>query len=542
MAIRVELINNPYKQRLRILINGESVSVYSNLEQYMDEPFCYWCDKIFDSIYDECNGEDFQLYFSSRKEEMDIMEKLAEKFIHCTQYSSSPLPRPTSLQDRIKDLNSIIKGIRKSAYREFEKTVLFLIPESLQKLRKDLSGMEVRNSFCRLHASTAFYSDYNKQRYNEDIIFLISDSSNAIDSVRRLGISHGFIIEIGNNKRFIDKQGDLFLYETTQEFLFSSIFECLLLSPLLEIFCECINTLSPDIKERYKDKIDVLQSTDISIIPLVERTVLEEGTSSRIKFKTDIEGYSLKSTDLHFSYSEKGIIRCNGVLVEGLKQGKSTLNIFKVGELVPCASCDFTVIKRNRIKELKFDDNDLTLGEGDHAKINLVYLPENADNADRIEWQSDNPQIATVDAFGNVCGRSSGKCTIRCYAEQVSTSCRCVVKRHLKEIRVESKDLDLLYGSETEIKIVLSPENCIDDQITISSLNMRIVNVVGRKLIGIGIGNTKVIIQNKEETVRTDINVRVMNEKEFKKAQKQRERMNSSNQQEKKGWLSKFFG
>lgn len=66
----VELINNPYTQRLQILINGESVSVYSNLEKYMDEPFTYWCDRILQTIYEECNYGDFRLHFSSREEEL----------------------------------------------------------------------------------------------------------------------------------------------------------------------------------------------------------------------------------------------------------------------------------------------------------------------------------------------------------------------------------------------------------------------------------------------------------------------------------------
>ena len=52
MVTRVELINNPYKQQLRILMNGEAVSVYSNLEKFMDEPFSYWCDRILEG-YEE---------------------------------------------------------------------------------------------------------------------------------------------------------------------------------------------------------------------------------------------------------------------------------------------------------------------------------------------------------------------------------------------------------------------------------------------------------------------------------------------------------
>ena len=87
METRVELINNPYMQRLCILINEEAVSVYSNLEKYMDEPFCYWCDRILDDIYEECNRGVFRLHFRSRREELEIMEKLVRNYPYCVQPS-----------------------------------------------------------------------------------------------------------------------------------------------------------------------------------------------------------------------------------------------------------------------------------------------------------------------------------------------------------------------------------------------------------------------------------------------------------------------
>lgn len=541
-SAQVELINNPYRQRLKVLINGEAVSVYSSLEQYMDEPFCYWCDKILDSIYEECNGEDFQLHFSSREEEMEIMKKIAEKNIHCTQYSSSPLARPISLQERIRKLNLLLKETYGIGYRTFEKNILFLIPESLQKIKDDLLGLDVRNSFCQINTQVIYYSDYVNSKPTSDVTILIGEEENTEKYIECFGISDGFVIELGKNKEFKKKINGLFLYESTEEFLFETIFDCLLLSPLLDMFCSCINTLSADVKEKSRDELEELQSTDIRIFPVPESTVIEEGTSKRIQFGTDIEGYMLQSTDLHFTYSEKGVIHCNGLLVEGLKEGKATLNVFREGELVPCANVDFTVIKRNRIKELKLDEDNLILGEGDCVKLNLIYLPENADNVDKIEWETDNEQIVSVDQRGNIQAKSKGSCTIWCYAEKVSVCCRCCVKPHLKEIKIESQELYLIYGQEEEIKVKLMPENCIDNQIVISSMDMRTVNVINGKLKAVGIGETRVIIQNREETVRAEVKVHVMTEKEYKKMQKRQKNYQSTTLKKKEGWLSKLLG
>ena len=332
------------------------------------------------------------------------------------------------------------------------------------------------------------------------------------------------------------------LYESKEDTLFDIIFECLLLSPLMELFLSCIQTLSSEIREQYCEKIEELQSMELKVIPIPEKTVIEVGKSSRIQFKTDIEGYEVKSTQFHYTYSQKGIIRCNGLLVEGLKEGKAILHICKEGENSPCASVEYSVIKRNRIEELKLEDTAILLGEGDSTKLKVTYFPVDADNVHLIEWKSDNEKIAKVDSSGIVRAIAKGSCTIRCLAEQVSVSCRCNVKPHLKSISVEAEEIEMIYGQETEIKIQLFPENSVDSQIIFSSMNMQVANVVGRTLKAVGVGKTKIVIQNKQETIRTELFVSVYTEKEYDKLQKQREKSSmETSVTKKKGFFSKLF-
>ena len=105
MSARVELINNSYTQRMKILINGDGVSEYSGLKRYMDEPFYYWCDKILDAIYEECGRSEFIMHFASRTEETRIMDVITEKYDKCIQYSSTPTMIADSLTQRLSDLN-----------------------------------------------------------------------------------------------------------------------------------------------------------------------------------------------------------------------------------------------------------------------------------------------------------------------------------------------------------------------------------------------------------------------------------------------------
>ncbi len=541
MGPRVELINNPYTQRLSILIDGTAVSVYSNLEKYMDEPFLYWCDKILDDIYEECNQSSFRLHFCSRQEEIAVMEKIVTDYPHCTQFSSAPLVRPTSLAERMKGLNDLIRSKQITGYRTSLISLLFIIPEGLKALEQDLRELEVKNVYCRVASKVVSYQDFQKRPEQADMIIFFADGRPIGECISRLRIQKGFGIYTGNTTTFRKKLGDVFICETTQADIFQTVFNCLLLSPLANAFVQCVRSVAMATGDRYKRELEDLCSVSVRVIPKPEKTTLEVGRSSRIQFETDVPGYAIKGAQLHYTYSEKGIICCNGMSVEGLKAGKATLHILKEGEQIPCASVEYTVIQRNRITELRFEESTVYLGEGDKKRLSYTFLPPDADNVDTIRWDSDNPQIVRVDNYGNLQALKKGSCKIRCYAEQESACCTCVVKPYLRDIQTDCGEIDLIYGQSQELNIKLVPEDCLDGKLKITSMNMQIANVVGKTVKAVGLGTTRIIIQNAEETKRKEIQVHVMSEKEYKKMQKKKGG-GAEQKKEKTGFLSRLFG
>ncbi|MCD7764117.1 MAG: hypothetical protein LUI14_13175 [Lachnospiraceae bacterium] len=171
MEPKVELINNPYKRRLKILIDGTAVSVYSNLEKYMDEPFLYWCGRILDEIYEECNRSKFRLHFCSRQEEITVMERIASEYPNCVQFSSNPLVRSTPLQERMKSLSKLLRDNRISGYKTSFIHALFVLSDGLEVLRPELEGLEVKNSYCHVEPDVMSLHEYQKQRRQADITF-----------------------------------------------------------------------------------------------------------------------------------------------------------------------------------------------------------------------------------------------------------------------------------------------------------------------------------------------------------------------------------
>ncbi|MCD7764118.1 MAG: Ig-like domain-containing protein [Lachnospiraceae bacterium] len=355
------------------------------------------------------------------------------------------------------------------------------------------------------------------------------------DNILKTGLDAEFGIFVGKTCKFQGLHGNLLLYETDREGIFQTIFECLLLSVLTDAFYTCIHSIPVSVKDRYQKQIDDVLSVSVGVLPKPEKTTIEVGRSAGIHFDSDLPGYCVREDTLHYSYSEKGIIRCNGILVEGLKAGKTTLYIFKEGEQIPCASVDYTVILRNRITKIDLDASSICIGEGDSARLSYTYLPSDADNVSSVRWESDKPDIVSVDSHGNLFARKTGTCIVRIFAEQVSNRCSCVVKSHLKQIKTDISDLVMMYGQEQPLRLQLFPENCIDGEIVYSSMNMQIANVVSGVVKAVGMGTTRIIIQNREETVRTEIQVTVMAEKEFKKRKDEKE---GADKKKKKNLLS----
>lgn len=537
MIPAVELINNPYTQRLTILIDGKAVSMYSGLEKYITEPFVYWCDRILHDIFEECNQNSFRLHFSSRQEEITVMEQIAASYPACIQFSSSPPMHASPLAERMRNLSRLIKEKRIQNYPRFRCKAWFVISENMADLEKELKEIEINNTFCSVEPQVIYYKDFSCTQTYEDVVVLLGDQSCNLDQqLVTLGIENGFGIIIGNRQRFLKKYKNVFLYETTWYEVFNTIFDCMLLFPLSDIFHCCLQAIESEYGETYAEELYDLQNISIKIIPQPDSVDLEVGKSSRLQFVTEIPGYKVDISKLHFSYNPPNIIKCNGMFVEGLKSGKATLNIFKEGETSSFASLEYTVIQRNRITDLKLDEDVVYIGEGSTHKVEYSFLPADADNESMIIWESTNPQIAMISKNGIIKGVKKGQCTIHCYAEQVSASCRCVVKPHLRYIIPSFAEINMVYGDKVAFEVQLEPDNCIDDNLMITSLNMQIANVAERTIKAVGLGDTKIVIQNLQETVKAEIWVHVMSEKEYRKKEKEKLK------KQKNGWLSRLLG
>lgn len=531
MAVSVELINNPYIQRLQVLIDGKAVSAYSGIEKFMDEPFTYWCDKILPAVYDELNGSDFTLHFHSSNEEINVMKKIATDYNHCIQFSSEGFVRKTPLIERMSKLNKLIQNNGINGYQRTICNAVFVVSDGCKHLIPDLESIEIKNLYCEVKVKALSYSEFVANRCKGDVTFGICKNGEQEKLVGVFGTAKGFLLSIGENNDFEMKRNEVLCFSTTQNDIFNTAFNCFLLGPLIEVFSKTVSTLSADVMQRFEDEIQTLLSTSVRVIANSEALEIELGHSVMLSLEADIEGYSFRPNDFKYAYSNNGIIKCNGMRVEGVKEGKSTLYVYREGENKPCAQLEYTVYKTNHITELTLIETGMYMGLGDTYSMEYSFYPPDADNVNAVEWFSDNEAVAQVDPKGNVKAIGEGDCNIWVTAGKISDRCDITVLPHISEIVTEQDSLELVVGQVIEIVASAVPENAIDSKLKYACIDVRVANVVSNKLTALKEGSTTLVIQNAEETVRKEISVVVYRKLPSNKKEKK-----------KKGFFSKLFG
>lgn len=508
MPSLVEMQYDPYLPRLSILINGKQPADLSRLVQYADEEIWSWCSEIFETIYAEIR-DDYVISFTGSKSDADVLEVARRSNNHCLGFKARDFIVSEPLQKRLGKLNQLIKKENITAY---QKTIIdagFMVSPAMKGHLNDLLSLDINNLFCSVRVSAIAGPRQNSLLENSNnFVFLIADQySEAVRlSKQQTEKTPIFAIFLGQKNELVEINHGVYFYETCEDKLFDTVFNCFLSAPLLGAFRNCIQSLSkaPQYRENLKriSMIEPLVYVDVD-------TPVEVGKSNKLRITIDPPVGAPPKLD--FKVKNKDIASCDGMAVFGCKAGSTLLEIYKAGEKVPFAEKEIKVIKRNRITKLLLSDDSIILGEGDKKAIVCDYAPTNADNVREIAWKSTNDKVASVDKNGTVKAESIGECRIICTAENVSAYCNCQVKPYLKQIILETpleEDiLHLLPMQEEILSLKAIPNNSIDGKLTVETSDYNVVNVVGQKLIAKTKGQATITIRNSNKRLTTSFTV-----------------------------------
>lgn len=149
-------------------------------------------------------------------------------------------------------------------------------------------------------------------------------------------------------------------------------------------------------------------------------TGADSPSSTRINWSVtgDVDSVRLDNT---FSQNGESV-----PVLTALKPGVVTLTAASDADMTVTASCAITITAQG-VETLSITPDKLALNKGETGKLTAQTGPESAVDK-TVLWESDHPEIANVDAGGNVTAISGGKATITAKAGTAVATAEVTVK------------------------------------------------------------------------------------------------------------------
>lgn len=143
------------------------------------------------------------------------------------------------------------------------------------------------------------------------------------------------------------------------------------------------------------------------------------------------------------------------------------------------AECEVTVRDRIPVQEITLEPNHLELIQEESAQLTAIVLPENATLQD-VVWESENPEIATVDQTGLVTAVSQGWTNLRAITDGGRTWAWCGVyvrSNSVEGIRFEEYYYEMYPGDKQTLVATIYPETAKNKNILWYSYDENIAKV-----------------------------------------------------------------
>lgn len=487
-----------YTEKMTVLLNGKNMlSQNSSLLQYMSEPFYKWCTVLPELLYREL-GEDYSVIYQGRIEEAKILSREFDREPHCIHMEIRKHELSKSIQERMIELSKMIKNNHLIRLPGYVIDVVFVgRRETLDKWKYRIEQIDVHNQYCSVNIHMMEQKDV-KYLSVKSVPFFLTERT-GVENVKSIDNlwKYSFMLLEEANLGYCKVDGRTFIYGIDKNHFFDVVFECLLLFPLAECFAHYTLSLKECIKDlQMKRKLQALLSVKPCVYIQVENKI-EQGCSVPILIQTEPE--NAKISGLVFECRIPGIVSCSQQRIYGERVGKTQVMVYEKGMAEPFDIIEFEVYKRNRIQEIDLSDYSQLVGIGNTIFLKCIYYPANADNADKLQWYSDNREVAVVNKSGTVTALTAGSCKIYCAAENVAAYCQLEVKPYLRSMELpfeQGKDVLLKVGEKKKIMCKMEPKGAIDGKLIFTSSNLMVANVDENTIIGISDGEAEIVIEN----------------------------------------------
>lgn len=436
---------NPYKDVNIASLDDKPLSPYSELNNYMKEPFLKWADKLLGAAEREIN-DDYELVVSGEDFETKMLQDMQSEFDACKSYSVEPYQVNNSVHDRfdlIKELAAkygvqvMLDNFRMPIYTE--------VQLSLDESMVIPAAPEVASLYV---TENPMFAQQIVAKNGPAIVVLVSNKS----VVSPIGdMKYQWEIEASRLKEVLDVTLDRFVK-----------------IPIITYVANQLKNISGQLTDEDNQKLALATEIDM-FVTVADIEPIEVGTSRDVVVKTVPESDSIPA--LRIDCSNTGVIAVEGLTLKAIAPGQAFIDIYKADELIPFARKQVVATQENFVKKIQLSLTESKMGIGRTQQISIGLIPEDADDVALVEWKSSNESVLSVDEDGNVVAKAAGKATITASTTRVSEKVEIEVLPNLSSISLSTTRVELYVGQTTPMSVTVAPSNAFDQSYEWQSSN-----------------------------------------------------------------------
>lgn len=490
---RVQIKINPYAGIHVISLNGNPLPVYSELNNFMQEPFLTWAPKILEAIDRELN-DDYQLEIVSEKFEAFLMEAFQKDDEECLSVTQKPFLLPMCVAERKKEVERLAEKYLQEDLQK-QKNRLFFVEENLQE-EVSVQGTD-ENAFVVITNNRKKANTYLEEKATQFVIVLA-------------------------DKESIQMKNGGFLWELPKEKL-SQVVEAI--KERFELIPEILEKVQ--LLHKYQEAMSEEELQDLRLVTEVDPVCLVEamqpievGEEAAIRYKVIPESETLPK--LRCVVESDSILECREMCLRGISKGKTSISFYQGEAVIPFQTMQVEVYEKHLAQKLELSVKQTVMEAGKTQQISVSVTPKDAEDIPRFRWSVSDSEIAQVDSYGNIHALKEGTCVVTLQGEATSAEISLQVKPCAERIELSKKQIQCYVGEEKEIRAKVLPENCYSSEYQWFTTDSQVA-VVDRKQDGTetvwakGIGSCQVICRTTDGSVEALCQVLV--ESTFKKAE-----------------------
>ena len=431
---------DPYKNLNMVSLNHHHLSAYSELNNFMKQPFFAWADQFFDAVEREIN-DDFHLSVCSEEFEKMFFQDMSEMVDECITVGTAQFRLNTPVKERLAILEELKTRYPDAADGEKQGVSCYVERDEGQQMQEGFYRVaDYREAFVILAAGEEHLEEYIDD--GSQHIILLEGPANGL---QKIGGSFVWVAVKDRIPRILDAARERF-------------FDI----PYIVDEARKLGTRAEVFTPEEREKFEIIQATTpfiaVDVIPSIET-----GRGIYPSYRIRPQGEGLPHIRL-VSLNEE-ILRTDGGILSGVKPGRTILEFYREEENLPFERREVTVFYKHTVRQIQLTLAAPVMGVNYRQTIGVILSPPDADDVNRLTWTSSNPGVATVSADGSVVSHAPGRCRITLSGEDAQASVELEIRPQLQTVELPVDEVECFVGETVPINVSVAPSDAFNKKV-----------------------------------------------------------------------------